>query len=122
MKRTLRWQLYVFGYTLFFGLPLLAVPNDAIPLLGFGTTDEPWVRLAGMFLLSLSFLSFAIYRENAVSMLSYSIAVRAFFVVVLLSLAIAGHPPFLFAMAAIVGIGVAGSTFAYRAEKIRPLA
>ncbi len=117
MKRTLNWQLYVSGYTLLFGLPLLTVPNEVIPLLGFKVTGEPWVRLAGMFLLSLSYISFGIYREKAIPMLSYSITVRAFIFVVLLSLAIGGHPPFLYAIAAIVGIGVVGSTVSYVAEK-----
>ena len=117
MTRTLGWQLYVSGYTLLFGLPLLAVPDEVISLLGFRVTGEPWVRLAGMFLLTLSYLSFGIYRERAVPMLFYSIVVRTFIVVVLLSLALAGHPPFLYVMALIVGIGVVGSTASYVIEK-----
>lgn len=117
MKRTLSWQLYVSGYTLLLGLPLLTVPNAVLPVLGFEIPDEPWARLAGMLLLSLSVLSFGIYREQAASMLSYSIAVRSFIFVVLLSTAIAGYPPFLYVMAAIVGVGVLGSTLSYVVEK-----
>ena len=117
MQRTLKWQLYVSGYTLFFRLPLLTIPSEVIPILGFKVTGEPWVRLAGMFLLSLSYISFGISREQALKMLWYSIVVRMFISIVLLSLAIAGHPTFLYAMAAIVGIGVAGSTLSYISEK-----
>lgn len=113
MKQALQWQLYVSGYTLLLGLPLLTVPNAVIPLLGFTTTEEPWVRLTGLLLLSLSYMSYAIYREKAVAMLFYSITVRAFIALVLLSLAITGYPPFLYAMAVIVGIGVIGSIVSY---------
>lgn len=117
MKRALQWQLYVSSYTLLFGLPLLTVPSEVIPLLGFTVTGEPWVRLAGMFLLSLSYISFGIYREKAVALLLYSITVRAFIFIVLISLAIAGHPPFLYVMAAIVGTGVVGSTVSYVVDR-----
>lgn len=41
MQRALKWQLYVSGYTLLFALPLLAVPNEVVPLLGFEVTGEP---------------------------------------------------------------------------------
>lgn len=116
-RNSLNWQIYVSAYTLLFGVPLLAVPDFALPLLGFELAAGPWVRLAGMFLLSLSMISFGIYREKAIALVPYSIAVRAFIAMVLLSLAIAGHPSFLYVMALIVGIGVAGSTVSFVAEK-----
>lgn len=122
MITALKWQLYVSGYTLIIGLPLLVMPNEVISLLGFKVTEEPWARLAGMFLLSLSYISFGIYREKAVQMLFYSITVRIFIFVVLLFLAIAGHPSILYVMAVIVGIGVVGSTICYVTGKRNSIA
>jgi hypothetical protein len=117
MRRALKWQLYVTCYTLLFGVPLLTAPNEVLPLLGLAPTREPWVRLVGMFLLSLSYLSYAIYRERAVAMLFYSITVSAFILAVLLVLAHSGPPPILYAAAAIVGVGVVGSTVSYVRER-----
>lgn len=113
MKSPLHWQLYVAAYTFLFGLPLLVTPDFVLPLLGFDPTPGPWVRLVGMLLLSLSVVSYGIYREKVANLVPYSIGVRAFIMVVLLALAIVGHPPFLYVMCAIVGLGVAGSIYTY---------
>ena len=111
------WQLYVATYTLILGLPLLFFPNKIIPLLGFAPTEEPWVRLVGMFLLALSYLSIVIYREGNVPYQRVSIFIRAWFFVVLLTMALAaGYAWGLYLIAGIVLIGVIGSASAYCVE------
>lgn len=117
MTRTLRWQLYVSFYTLCFGLPLLLFPNAIIPLFGFEPTQEPWIRLVGMFLLGLCYLSTTVYRKRIVILLPHSITMRSGFTLVFLALALSGYPPFFYLTAAIVGLGVAGSTLAYLSER-----
>lgn len=57
LEKSFLWQLYVTTYTLFLGLPLLLFPNALLPMIGFNTTDEPWVRVAGGMLLALSYIS-----------------------------------------------------------------
>jgi hypothetical protein len=52
-----RWQLYVAVYTFLLGVPLLFLPNAAIPFLGFPATEEPWVRIVGMFFVGLTLIS-----------------------------------------------------------------
>ena len=117
MRGALRWQLYVAAYTFLFGAPLLICPNQVIPLLGFSVTEEPWVRLVGMFLLSLAYISIVIYKKKAADfVVIHSIVIRIGFIMVLLTLALSGHPPFLYAMAGIVAIGVVGSTVSYIIE------
>lgn len=116
MCKTRLWQLYVATYTSILGLPLLFFPNKIIPLLGFAPTEEPWVRLVGMFLLALSYLSIVIYREGNVPYLRASIFIRAWFFVVLLTMALAGYAWGLYLIAGIVLIGVIGSASAYCVE------
>ncbi len=41
-----RWQLDVMAYTFLLGLPFLLFPS--------APTEEPWVRIAGMFVLGLT--------------------------------------------------------------------
>lgn len=117
MNDALRWQLYVCAYTLLFGLPLLLAPDLALPLMGFAPEPGPWTHLAGMFLLTLSALSFGIFRTRAIALIPFSIGVRMFIVSVLAALAYAGHPPILYAMAGIVLVGVLGSILACRGER-----
>lgn len=117
MTKTLRWQLYVSFYTFCFGVPLLLVPNAIIPHFGFEPTQEPWIRLVGMFLLGLCYLSTTVYKKRIVAMLLHSIIMRSGFALVFYVLAVSGHPPFFYLTAAIVGLGVVGSTLAYLSER-----
>lgn len=121
MTRTLRWQLYVSFYTFCFGLPLLLFPNAIIPLFGFEPTQEPWIRLVGMFLLGLCYLSTMVYRKRIVALLPHSIVMRSGFALVFLVLALSGYPPFFYLAAGIVAFGVAGSTLAYLTEHAAPV-
>lgn len=117
MTKTLRWQLYVSFYTFCFGVPLLLFPNTIIPWIGFEPTQEPWIRLVGMFLLGLCYLSTTVYIKRIVAILLHSIIMRSGFTLVFFALALSGSPPFFYLAAGIVGVGVAGSTLAYLSER-----
>lgn len=117
MNKTLRWQLYVSMYTFGFGVPLLLFPNPIIPFFGFAPTQEPWIRLVGMFMLGLCYLSTMVYKNRVVPLLLHSIIMRAGFAVVFATLALSGYPPFFYLAAGIVGFGVAGSALAYLSER-----
>lgn len=116
MINTLRWQLYVSFYTLCFGVPLLFFPNAVIPALGFAPTEEPWVRLVGIGMLGLCYISTVIYAKRIVSMLLHSIVLRSGFTSVFLALAVNGYPAFYF-VAGVLTFGVVGSTLTYWWER-----
>jgi hypothetical protein len=120
LPKTGRWQLYVAAYAFLLGLPLLLFPNAVIPLLGFDPTEEPWVRIAGMFLLSLTMISIGIFRSPTIGSIRGSIVVRSWFIVVLCALAVTGYPWGLYAIATIVLVGVIGSARAYWTEIPHP--
>ncbi len=113
-RTTYRWMLYVTAYSAGLGLPLLVVPNTVLPLLGFETTREPWVRVAAALLVALSFITFTIHRKRIAEMIVPTVFVRLWIAAVLLLLGSAGYPPFLFVMAGIVLIGVVGTLLSLR--------
>ena len=114
-----RWMLYVTAYSAGLGLPLLVLPNAVLPLLGFETTREPWVRVAATLLIALSFITFTIYRKRIAEMILPTIFVRLWIAAVLLLLGLAGYPPFLFVMAGVVLIGVVGTLLSLRSRPSR---
>lgn len=113
-----RWQMYVVAYTFLFGAPLLLVPGMVTPMLGFGHPEGPWVRMVGMLLLGFCAFSWVLFRVRVgtAPFVRASMAIRFFFFCVLATLGLAGHPPFLLVMSAIVLVGVAGSLWAYRCD------
>ena len=118
-RSTLLWQLYVSAYTFFAGLPLLILPDSALPMLGFAPTGEPWVRLTGMFLLVLSYFTYSIYRNKIEAMVIHTIRVRAGITVVLLVMVFTGNNPLFFlVLSGIVLTGVVGSFVSYRKKAI----
>ena len=116
MERTLKWQLYVAGYTSVFGTSLLFFPNQLFPYFGFAHTDEPWSRLAGMTVIVFSYFSVMIYKQKIIPMLLHSIIARTAIATLLVILALVGYPPFLYLFALIMAVGIIGSTLAYRSE------
>jgi hypothetical protein len=110
------WNLYVGGYTAAFALLALVVPDQAASLLGFGHPEGPWVRIAGVSFLALSFVNFVVFTEGGPTpMIRATMIARVWFLMVLGALALAGFPPFLYAVIAIVLIGDIGSAFTSRA-------
>lgn len=113
---TYRWMLYVTAYTVLLGLPLLLFPNVLLPLLGFRTTGEPWVRIAAALLVGLSFLTFTIYRRRVAEMIVPTMFVRLWIAGVLIVLGFSGYPAFLFVMAGAVLVGVVGTLASLRSH------
>jgi hypothetical protein len=113
MRNALRWQLYITAYAFLFGAPLLTWPNQVLPLLGFPETSEPWIRMVGMFMLAISYISLIIYMKKLTDLIIHTIVIRTGFIAVLITLAISGSSPIFYLLAAIVAIGVAGSSVSY---------
>lgn len=111
------WQLYIASYTALLGIPFLFFPRSVIPLIGFdpAMVDEgPFVRLTGMFLLCLTLVTFRVWQKRIEPMVLGTVILRLFIIVTLLTVGIAGGFPFLFAMAAVVGVGVLGTRWSLR--------
>jgi len=117
MRNALRWQLYITAYTLFFGAPLLTWPNQVLPFLGFPETNEPWIRMVGMFMLAISYISLIIYLKKLTGLIIHTIVIRTGFIAVLITLAIYGYSPVFYLLAGIVAIGVIGSSVSYFLER-----
>ena len=120
-KNAFLWQLYISTYTALLGIPLLFFPKSTIPLMGFdpAMVDEgPFVRLTGMFLLSLTLITFRIWQKKTEEMVLGTILVRLFIILTLLIVALTGGFPFLYIMIAVVGIGVIGTLWSLRKVRL----
>jgi hypothetical protein len=114
MKRTFFWQLYITAHTALFGIPFLFFPNQVLPLLGFQTTHEPWIRVTGILFLVISAMTYSIYKNRIKQMILPGINTRAAVVLVLIYIAYQSQSLFILIMAVIILIGVIGSIFSYR--------
>jgi len=111
-KNAFYWQLYISMYTALLGIPLLFFPKSVILLMGFDPSmvDEgPFVRLTGMFLLSLTLITFRIWQKKTEEMVLGTVIVRLFITITLLIIGITEGFPFLFIMIGIIGFGVLGT-------------
>jgi hypothetical protein len=116
-KQAFYWQLYISTYTALLGVPLLFFPKSILPLIGFlpSMVDEsPFVRLTGMFLLSLTLVTFRIWQKKTEVMILGTVMLRLFIIITLLIVGVTGGFPFLYFMAAVVGIGVIGTLWTLR--------
>ncbi len=83
-------SLVVFGwYLLGFGIVLVLIPNVAFSLLGLPTTDEVWIRVAGVLVLVIGYFN---VRVGPLDFLPYArltvharVAVLVFFVAFVLA-------------------------------------
>jgi hypothetical protein len=116
MKRSYLWQLYITGHTFLFGIPFLFFPNQVLPWLGFRTTDEPWIRIAGILFIVIGLTAFTVYRKQIKEMLLPSISVRVLVVFLLGVLAFRSNAIFLYILTGIVLIGVVGSATSFYTE------
>ena len=117
------WQLYIATYTALLGLPFLVFPKSIIPYMGFDPSmiDEgPFVRLTGMFLLCLTLITFRIWQKKIEEMVLGTVVLRLFIIAVLLIMGLREGFPFLFIMAGVVGIGMAGTLWTSRNTNLKP--
>lgn len=117
-----KWQLYISFYTALLGIPFLFFPKKVIPMMGFDPSmvdAGPFVHLTGMFLLSLSLITFRIWQKKTKEMVLGTVFVRLFIILTLAVLYIAGSFPFLLIMIAVVSIGVIGTLWSLRAVNLK---
>ena len=120
-KNAFYWQLYIATYTGLLGIPFLFFPKSVIPLMGFNPSmvDEgPFVRLTGMFLLSLTLITFRIWQKKTEEMVLGTVIVRLFIIITLLIVGFAEGFPFLFIMIGVVGFGVLGTLWSLRSVRL----
>src|SRR5262249_35382382 len=116
---TARWNLYVAGYTFVYGIATGLLPHLFLPLLGFPDPQGPWVRIAGVLFFSLSLINVIAFREKATRRVILAVVTfRIWIVVNLLVFGLLGYPWFVYASAAVVGFGVAGTIMTYRREQL----
>ncbi|MBL6935800.1 MAG: hypothetical protein ISR48_10355 [Alphaproteobacteria bacterium] len=116
------WQLYISTYTALLGIPFLFFPKQILPLMGFDPMMDdqgPFVRLTGMFLLSLTLITFRIWQKRTEEMVLGTVAVRIFIIITLYAVYLSGGFPFLPAAMAVVGFGVLGTLWSLRGVELK---
>ena len=72
-----RQSLFVWGgYTALLGVTLNVSPNTLLGLFGIPPTTEVWIRLVGMFVLFISYVSFASSSVGDASYIRWSVHIR----------------------------------------------
>ena len=99
-KSALSVFVYSF-YILIMGLVFLFIPNIALQLLGLNTTSEPWIRVLGLFSISVGLYYNNNSLNNLTSFFRISIIGRLVFWIGMIGLWLSGFSPVL----AIVGCG-----------------
>jgi hypothetical protein len=111
---------YVVMYLAVAGLALLVMPNFALNLLLSNNANaygDVFPRFVGMTLIGLDILVFQIVRLRIEQLYSTTLAVRIFFVGVLVGLFIMSKDPFFLVVVAIIALGVAMTGYAYMRER-----
>jgi hypothetical protein len=97
MSRT-AWSILVWGiYMIVIGLGFLFLPNAILPVFGFPTTSEAWIRVTGLLVVILGFYYVYCARSNAVPFFHATIPGRFAFALGLAALVALGlsAPPLL---------------------------
>lgn len=111
---------YVVAYLAVAGLSLLLVPNFALNLLlsnNASAYGDVFPRFVGMTLIGLDILVFQIVRLRIEQLYSTTLAVRIFFVVVLVGLYLIAKDPFFLVVVAIITLGVVMTGYSYMRER-----
>ena len=109
---------YVVAYLAVAGFALLLVPDFALKLLfSNGSYGDIFPRFGGMTLLGIDMLVFQIVRLRLEQLYATTIAVRVFFLVVLVGLFVMSSDPFFLVVFVIVAVGVALTGYSYMREQ-----
>jgi hypothetical protein len=111
---------YVVAYLAVAGLSLLLMPNFALNLLlsnNAAAYGDVFPRFVGMTLIGLDILVFQIVRLRIEQLYSTTLAVRIFFIVVLVGLYLIAKDPFFLVVVGIIALGVAMTGYAYLRER-----
>lgn len=60
------------------GVGLLLIPNLILPLFGFPQTEEVWIRLIGLLMISLAGCGYVAAQEDVEPLIRYSVVERYF--------------------------------------------
>jgi hypothetical protein len=94
-------------YGLGVGVGFIVIPNVLLPLFGFPTTTEVWIRVVGLLALCLSVYEFLGVRNNDLSLFRSSVVVRVIFCIGMVAFALLGFGSFMLA-----GFGLVDLIFA----------
>ena len=84
-------SILVFGiYLVVIGLTFLVVPDIALNLFGFPTTNEPWIRVVGMLLLILAYYYVQAARNEMKSLFRWTVHARSLVIVVFIAFVVLG--------------------------------
>jgi len=111
---------YVVAYLAVAGLSLLLLPNFALTLLlsnNAAAYGDVFPRFVGMTLIGLDILVFQIVRLRLEQLYATTLAVRIFFIVVLVGLFALSSDPFFLVVVGIIALGVAMTGYAYLRER-----
>jgi len=96
------WGLYCMGL----GLVFLLIPNVLLPIFGFPTTTEVWIRVIGLLLLPIALYHIHCARNNVIPFFQITVPGRIGFgigLVILFLMGFAGVGLVLFAIIEILG-------------------
>lgn len=121
MNRTHVSLYYLCTYLLLGGLVLLFFPAFGLKLfLSTGDYGDVFPRVAGMLLVGLGMVVFAIIRTRSEAMYPATLVVRAFFLVCLAAFYLLYRDPFFIVLFGIVGLGVLLTLTSYLRDRRQP--
>lgn len=112
-------SIRVFGYYfILFGLSLAVIPNVMLPLFGFETTTEAWIRIFGVVVVAIGYYYLATAKHNVRAFFEATVLGRIWTFCALIVLVLCGlAKPMVVAVAGFEMIGALWTWFALRAEK-----
>ena len=115
-------SMFVWGiYTAVTGLTFLVVPNVPLELLGFGATDEIWIRVLAVVLIVLGYYYLRTARHEIAPFFGWTVHARAFVVVAFVLFVVLGlAAPMLLLFAATETLGTIWTAWALRSSQQQP--
>ena len=119
MKSKTRLSLYYLATYLFFtGVGLLFAPQFSLKLLlSTGHYENTFVQFTGAFMIALSVVVSQIIRHSVEVLYTTTLAVRVFFIVVIVWLYVQTYDPLFLVVLAVVALGVALTATSYMLDR-----
>ena len=119
MKSKTRLSLYYLATYLFFtGVGLLFAPQFSLKLLlSTGHYESTFVQFTGAFMIALSVVVSQIIRHSVEVLYTTTLAVRVFFIVVIVWFYVQTQDPLFLVVLAVVALGVALTVTSYMLDK-----
>jgi len=118
MKWTRYSLVYLASYLSLTGAAFVLVPRRALDLLlATGSYDDAFVRFVGAFMIALGTIVVQIIRHRLEVLYSTTLAVRAFFLVVIMGLYLETRDRMFLVILGVVALGVALTLIGYVVER-----